>query len=160
MKNRYLMVLGLIATMLLNVNSAMAEETGQDTVEKNSNSAIAGQKAMDKHREDRAARREAMKERIKNMTPEEKQAFFKQRMEERLAKMTPEQREAFEKHRAERIARFDTDGDGELNDTEREKARQEFHAKMLERFDTDGDGQLSEDERRAAREAHREYKKK
>ncbi len=57
------------------------------------------------------------------------------------------------------LERFDTDGDGKLDETERaaaREARQEFHKKVLEKFDTDGDGKLDEAEREAAREARRE----
>lgn len=66
--------------------------------------------------------------------------------------------------RPEIIAKFDADGDGQLNEEERKAAReamqerrrakmQERRQKMLEKFDTDGDGTLSEEERKAAREA-------
>lgn len=145
MKNRYLIVMGLMGAMFLSVNSVLADSDSAGSTDGNADTAV------EKH--------EDMREKLKNMTPEEKQAYFKKRREERLANMTPEQREAFEKRQAERIARFDTDGDGKLSDTERAAARKEMHAKMLERFDKDGDGKLSEDERRAAREARREHMK-
>jgi hypothetical protein len=45
------------------------------------------------------------------------------------------------------IAKFDKDGDGKLNDEEREKAKAERQAEMIKKFDTDGDGKLSEEER-------------
>ncbi|MGJ8634101.1 MAG: hypothetical protein ACSHX7_09285 [Luteolibacter sp.] len=58
------------------------------------------------------------------------------------------------------IAKFDTDGDGKLDETERaaaKAAREEMmeaqKAKMLEKFDADGDGELSESEREAAKAA-------
>ncbi|MBK1833371.1 EF-hand domain-containing protein [Roseibacillus ishigakijimensis] len=58
---------------------------------------------------------------------------------------------------AEVIAKFDTDGDGKLNEEERKAAREarraEFEkrrAEMLEKFDTDKDGKLSQEERKAA----------
>lgn len=61
---------------------------------------------------------------------------------------------------AEIIAKFDKDGDGKLNKSEREAAkaaRGEMEAarktEMLAKFDADGDGSLSEDEKKAAQEA-------
>lgn len=60
------------------------------------------------------------------------------------------------------IARFDTDGDGKLNETEREAAKAEHKEmmetrkkEMMEKFDTDKDGKLSDDEK-AAMKAERE----
>lgn len=57
------------------------------------------------------------------------------------------------------IERFDKDGDGKLNEEEREAAkaaRKEMmknrRAEMLEKFDKDGDGELNEEERKAMRE--------
>jgi Ca2+-binding EF-hand superfamily protein len=54
------------------------------------------------------------------------------------------------------VAEFDKDGDGQLNDEERQAARAAFQAKMAERhkealdqYDTDRDGKLSDDERKA-----------
>jgi|GEM_PF-1895036 len=59
--------------------------------------------------------------------------------------------------RAEVIKEFDADGDGVLNEPERQAAhetmRQRMHAQMFDRFDTNGDGQLSREEWQAA---HRE----
>ncbi|MGE9269208.1 MAG: EF-hand domain-containing protein, partial [Verrucomicrobiales bacterium] len=61
---------------------------------------------------------------------------------------------------AEVLAKFDTDGDGKLSETEREaalKARKAMvekrKAAALEKFDTDGDGKLSETEREAMKAA-------
>lgn len=58
---------------------------------------------------------------------------------------------------AEVIAKFDTDGDGKLNEEERKAAgearKAEFakrRAEMIEKFDTDKDGKLSPEERKAA----------
>ncbi|MFM2196634.1 MAG: hypothetical protein RLZZ505_66 [Verrucomicrobiota bacterium] len=58
------------------------------------------------------------------------------------------------------IEKFDKDGDGKLNEAEREDARaarKEMEAarkkEMLEKFDKDGDGKLSDDEKKAAHEA-------
>lgn len=58
---------------------------------------------------------------------------------------------------AEIIAKFDTDGDGKLNEEERKAAGdarkaegEKRRAEMLEKFDTDKDGKLSPEERKAA----------
>ncbi len=58
------------------------------------------------------------------------------------------------------IAKFDKDGDGELNEEERAAAKAEREEKMKEKkqemiakFDKDGDGELNEEERKAARAA-------
>ena len=70
---------------------------------------------------------------------------------------------------ADMIARFDKDGDGQLNEEERQAAREAFRAEreerrqqwLLEQYDKDGDGVLSEAEQaqadadREAREAER-----
>ena len=56
----------------------------------------------------------------------------------------------------EMMEKFDTDGDGQLNDTEKKAMRDEMMAKreeMTEKFDTDGDGKLNEEERAAMFEA-------
>jgi hypothetical protein len=70
--------------------------------------------------------------------------------------------------RAEMIKRFDQDGDGQLNDAERQTAREAVKQKwagrkgpggpggmgrerLRQRFDRDGDGRLNERERHAAR---------
>lgn len=57
------------------------------------------------------------------------------------------------------IAKFDKDGDGKLDETERKAAREgrenmmaERRKEMLEKFDTDKDGELSDTERQAMRE--------
>jgi Ca2+-binding EF-hand superfamily protein len=57
------------------------------------------------------------------------------------------------------LEQFDADGDGQLNEAERQAARAGFEARraekraeLLERFDADGDGELNETERAAARE--------
>jgi len=61
---------------------------------------------------------------------------------------------------AEGIKKFDKDGDGKLNEEERQAAkaaRKEMmkarKAEMLEKFDKDGDGELNEEEKKAMREA-------
>jgi hypothetical protein len=58
------------------------------------------------------------------------------------------------------LEKFDANGDGKLDETEREAAkaamqakRAERKAEILERFDADGDGQLNEQEKAAAKEA-------
>lgn len=67
---------------------------------------------------------------------------------------------------ADMLARFDTDGDGELSEEERQAAREAFRADrearrqqwLLEQYDKDGDGVLSAEEeaQREADEAERE----
>ena len=55
---------------------------------------------------------------------------------------------------AEVIAKFDKDGDGELNEEERAAAhaeREKHHAEMIATYDTDKDGELSKSERKAMR---------
>ncbi|RMH12314.1 MAG: hypothetical protein D6695_07065 [Planctomycetota bacterium] len=62
--------------------------------------------------------------------------------------------------RAEMLERFDADGDGELSEEERQKARETMRAEreerrqqfLLERYDKDGDGVLNEEETRAMEE--------
>jgi Ca2+-binding EF-hand superfamily protein len=62
------------------------------------------------------------------------------------------------------IEKFDKDGDGQLNEAEREAAKAamearrdkedgQFRDKLLKRFDADGDGKISDAEREAAKEA-------
>ena len=70
-----------------------------------------------------------------------------------------------EQRRAEILEQFDTDGDGQLSEAERQAARESgaFSGKrgrgekrrqqILEEFDADGDGQLSEAERQAAHDS-------
>ncbi len=55
----------------------------------------------------------------------------------------------------ERMQQFDQDGDGQLNDEERQALRAAHKAKVLENHDADGDGELNEAERQAFREARR-----
>lgn len=68
--------------------------------------------------------------------------------------------------RARMLERFDTDGDGQLSDSERVAAREARgqngrrgadsearRAEILGEFDADGDGQLNESERQALRES-------
>ncbi|MBO6513596.1 MAG: hypothetical protein JJ974_06505 [Phycisphaerales bacterium] len=51
----------------------------------------------------------------------------------------------------EMIAQFDADGDGMLNQEERDAMAQSFRDRMTERFDLDGDGMVSIEEQFAAR---------
>ena len=58
---------------------------------------------------------------------------------------------------AEVIAKFDTDGDGKLDETERKAAMEArkaemkaHHEEMLAKYDTDKDGKLSKEERKVA----------
>lgn len=64
------------------------------------------------------------------------------------------------------IAKFDKDGDGKLNDTERAVAEEAMKKRLggdrpegvdkkalLKKFDKDGDGKLSDEEKRAAKKA-------
>ena len=61
--------------------------------------------------------------------------------------------------RARALEEFDANGDGKLDDGERNAAREKRRAgrksEMLEKFDSDGDGEISRDERRAANESER-----
>ena len=71
--------------------------------------------------------------------------------------------EQMAKRREEMTKKFDKDGDGKLNDEEREAARKEFGGRgrgpggaggreeFMKKFDKDGDGKLSDEEREAAR---------
>jgi Ca2+-binding EF-hand superfamily protein len=56
-------------------------------------------------------------------------------------------RERWEERRKERMAKLDTDGDGEISDQEREAARDVRQKSMLDRFDKNKDGTLDETER-------------
>jgi Ca2+-binding EF-hand superfamily protein len=68
------------------------------------------------------------------------------------------------------LKRFDADGDGVLNETEREAMRKAIQARrggpggerpdreeMMKRFDADGDGVLSDEERAAMEAARKEH---
>ncbi len=63
-----------------------------------------------------------------------------------------ERQAAREAFKAKRMERIDTDGNGEISDTERAAAKEKRHAKKLERFDADGDGELSDSERQVIKE--------
>lgn len=62
--------------------------------------------------------------------------------------------------RAKLLERFDANGDGQLDESERATAKAAFEAKraerkqqVLEKFDTNGDGRLSDGEKATAKEA-------
>ncbi|MFC5050195.1 hypothetical protein ACFPK9_06195 [Rubritalea spongiae] len=59
-------------------------------------------------------------------------------------------------HRAKMLEKFDTDGDGKLDETEREAAKAAGKAhreELLSKYDANGDGKLDETEREAAKAA-------
>jgi Ca2+-binding EF-hand superfamily protein len=56
---------------------------------------------------------------------------------------------------SEIIEKFDTDGDGKLNEEERAAAKDAHKKEILEKFDTDGDGELNAEEKKAAHEARK-----
>lgn len=65
------------------------------------------------------------------------------------------------------LEKFDADGDGQLNEAEREAAkaamqerRGERHERLMEKFDANGDGQLDDAEKAAAKEALKEFREK
>jgi len=64
---------------------------------------------------------------------------------------------AFAGDRRERaLERWDTNGDGEISQQERDAAKAEVEEKraaVLEQYDENGDGKLDREERQAAREA-------
>jgi len=65
------------------------------------------------------------------------------------AATTPaERRQAF-------LDRFDADGDGRIDEGERQAARDSFRSEVSSRVDTNGDGKIDESERAAAQEAAR-----
>lgn len=72
-------------------------------------------------------------------------------------------------NREQVLERFDTDGDGQLSEEERDALREQMRDRrrsgdpairqiMMRRYDADGDGQLSETEREAARNDFREIR--
>lgn len=65
------------------------------------------------------------------------------------------ERQAAQQARQKMITKFDANGDGQLDDGERQvarQARQQRRQRMLQHFDTDGDGQLNDAERQQARQ--------
>ena len=104
MKNIQLIALALLVVLLGKTTSIMAGETPSTTAEQ------AGEKHHPWHKrwenmspgeqETYRAKREAMREKVKAMSPDERKAFIEKRRQEKLANMTPEQRKAWkEKHR-------------------------------------------------------------
>lgn len=81
--------------------------------------------------------------------------------------LDPDEKAAFERdreaRRAEFVKRFDTDGDGQLSEAEKEAAREQFprmghgrhgremRGRMLEKYDANKNGQLDPEEKEAAR---------
>jgi hypothetical protein len=58
----------------------------------------------------------------------------------------------------EMLKRFDKDGDGKLDDSERAAAKEAMEARKAERmkkFDSNGDGKLDDEERENARQTHK-----
>ena len=109
-------------------------------------------------------RREAPKLRIRETPePSAQPEGDRPRRGEPRPEPTEEERQA---RRDEFMARYDTDGDGQLSDAEAEQARQDRRERMeamrqqqrermqqamLERFDINGNGELDESERETAR---------
>ena len=58
------------------------------------------------------------------------------------------------KRRAKILKRFDKNGDGKLDKSEKAAAKA-MRAKKIKKFDTDGDGKLSKTERQAAKAARK-----
>ena len=56
----------------------------------------------DEQRADHREFRKEMREKTKDMTPEEKKQYRNKRISEKMEKMTPEERERFKAHRANR----------------------------------------------------------
>jgi hypothetical protein len=74
-----------------------------------------------------------------------------------MERVAEDHRRQAEERRREFLARYDTDGDGQLSESEMRAARQDFvrraeerRRQILARYDSDGDGVLSEQERDAA----------
>ena len=53
---------------------------------------------------------------------------------------------------SDRLAEYDSNGDGTLDREERRAAREAMRTELLAQYDSDGDGHLNEDERSAMRE--------
>lgn len=88
----------------------------------------------------------AMREKLKNMNPEDRKAFFEKR-KERLQNMTPEQRDALKKKREAWLNSLSPEKRAQFE--ERRKKRQEMREKLKN---------MSPEERQAAMEKFRERK--
>ncbi len=91
----------------------------------------------------------------KNSNNNAKPALPTERKGDNERELTREERiKRWRERRAERIKRFDKDGDGKLDETERiqaeEERRLEEQKKFVARYDKNGDGVLDENERVAA----------
>jgi hypothetical protein len=62
--------------------------------------------------------------------------------------------------REEFIKKYDKNGDGKLDQTEREAARKERQAEWIKKYDKNGDGKLDDHERNAAREEFQRSRQK
>ncbi len=58
--------------------------------------------------------------------------------------------QAHELFKAEMLTKYDSDGNGELSEAEREEAREAEKQDMVDRFDEDGSGELEGEERKKA----------
>ena len=69
------------------------------------------------------------------------------------------ERQAFREDRQQkRFAEVDANGDGQISFEEQSAAREKRREKMIARFDTNGDGELDETERQAAKEARKKMR--
>ena len=69
------------------------------------------------------------------------------------------ERQAFREDRQQkRFAEVDTNGDGQISFEEQSAAREKRREKMIARFDVNGDGELDETERQAAKEARKKMR--
>ena len=104
----------------------------------------------------RAATNDAAAARVPGVELSEPDRFAEiERAVEEAVVVDAPQEESWEDRVARMRARFDADGDGELNDEERrlarEAMREERRQRLLERFDANGDGELDDAERQNAR---------
>jgi len=138
MKNKQLITLGLASIVAMGVytlpvqadeNKGPSKEQAREYIHGKHKDWHDRRESMSpEEREEHKAKREAMCEKMKNMTPEEKKAFWKQRKEEKLANMTPEQRQAYEDRRAEMKKKFES-----MTPEEKEAWRKEHHKKWKEK---------------------------
>ena len=57
------------------------------------------------------------------------------------------------------LEKYDTNGDGKLDEDEREAMRADLKQKALDKFDANGNGVLDEDEKKEMRKARKERRK-